>query len=102
LPAPMRDAPVGAVAEICPPAIAIAAEIGRRIASFGGAAIIIDYGHPFTAVGDTLQAVRQHAFVPILADPGMADITAHVDFQMLAQAARDAGAITHGPVPQGM
>src|SRR5690606_19356674 len=61
LPAPMRDAPVGAVAEICPPAIAIAAETGRRIAAFGGAAIIIDFGHPFTAVGDTLQAVRQNA-----------------------------------------
>ncbi len=101
LPAPMRDAPVGAVAEICPAAIAIAAEIGRRIASAGGAAIIIDYGHPFSAVGDTLQAVRQHAFVPVLANPGMADITAHLDFQMLAQAAREAGADTYGPVPQG-
>ena len=37
-----------------------------------------------------------------LADPGTADLTAHVDFAAFAAAARAAGAAAHGPVPQGL
>ena len=44
------------------------------------------------AFGDTLQAVRRHAFADPLAEPGEADLTAHVDFAALAEAARAAGA----------
>jgi len=51
--------------------------------------------------GDTLQAVRKHKYWPPLASPGRADITAHVDFEMLADTAIDAGAAAHGPVTQG-
>ena len=40
-------------------------EIGRRVVRCGGAALIIDYGHVESAIGDTLQAVGDHAF----ADP---------------------------------
>jgi NADH dehydrogenase [ubiquinone] 1 alpha subcomplex assembly factor 7 len=63
--------------------------------------VIVDYGHPRSAAGETLQAVRRHAFVPVLDDPGDADLTAHVDFEMLADAARAGGANTWGPVTQG-
>src|SRR5262249_41672057 len=35
-----------------------------------------------------------------LAAPGESDLTAHVDFQAMAAAARAAGAQVHGPVPQ--
>jgi phosphatidylglycerol:prolipoprotein diacylglycerol transferase len=38
----------------------IALEIGRRVVRFGGAALIIDYGHVESAIGDTLQAVGRH------------------------------------------
>ena len=61
--------------------------IARRIADAGGVALIIDYGHVTTAVGDTLQAAKNNAFTDPLAEPGEADLTAHVDFQVLAQAA---------------
>ena len=37
----------------------------------------------------------------MLADPGTADITAHVDFEALGGAARDGGADVFGPVTQG-
>jgi SAM-dependent MidA family methyltransferase len=37
-----------------------------------------------------------------LGTPGEVDITAHVDFAAFAAAARAAGAITHGPLPQGV
>jgi NADH dehydrogenase [ubiquinone] 1 alpha subcomplex assembly factor 7 len=51
--------------------------------------------------GDTLQAVRRHAYWPVLASPGRADITAHVNFEALAKAAFNAGAAAHGPISQG-
>jgi len=52
--------------------------------------------------GETLQAVRGHAYADPLAAPGEADITVHVDFAALAKAARAAGADAHGPVTQGL
>jgi NADH dehydrogenase [ubiquinone] 1 alpha subcomplex assembly factor 7 len=45
--------------------------------------------------------VRRHAYADPLAAPGEADLTAHVDFAALAQAAREAGAQAFGPVAQG-
>ena len=38
--------------------------------------------------GDTLQAVRSHRFADPLADPGAADLSAHVDFADLEREAR--------------
>lgn len=66
-----------------------------------GAAIIVDYGHGAPGLGDSLQAMKNHGFVPVLEDPGNADITAHVDFSALADIARNAGCRVHGPVGQG-
>jgi len=91
----------GAVAECSPTAQAIATAIGARIAANGGAALIIDYGYKGPAFGDTLQAVQQHAFAPPLAEPGEADVTAHVDFAALARAAEAAGAKAKPLLSQG-
>ncbi|MEL7028801.1 MAG: SAM-dependent methyltransferase, partial [Pseudomonadota bacterium] len=76
-------------------------EIGARLAPYKGRALIIDYGHARSGLGDTLQAVRDHAFWPPLASPGRSDVTAHVDFEALARAAMTAGALVYGPTPQG-
>jgi SAM-dependent MidA family methyltransferase len=76
-------------------------ELGRRVAQFGGAALVIDYGHVQSGVGETLQAVRSHGFADPLVEPGEADLTAHVDFAALAEAGRGAGARVHGPLTQG-
>ncbi len=76
----------GTVVELCPCAGPIAAHIGALIRRHGGAAILIDYGG-WRSKGDTLQAVRNHAFEDPLANPGQADLTAHVDFEALAFAA---------------
>jgi NADH dehydrogenase [ubiquinone] 1 alpha subcomplex assembly factor 7 len=51
-----------------------------------GAALIIDYGHTHSGVGDTLQAIAKHQFADVLARPGEADITSHVDFEALSGA----------------
>ncbi|HIJ63300.1 MAG TPA: class I SAM-dependent methyltransferase, partial [Rhodospirillaceae bacterium] len=58
----------------------------------GGAALVIDYGHPRSSPGDTLQAVRRHQPAPVFLRPGEADLTAHVDFQALVDAAAPAAA----------
>jgi NADH dehydrogenase [ubiquinone] 1 alpha subcomplex assembly factor 7 len=62
--------------------------------------LIIDYGTAESRVGDTLQALRGHRYAPVLDSVGEADLTAHVDFAMLAQAAVEAGGAVHGPVTQ--
>jgi SAM-dependent MidA family methyltransferase len=77
-----------------------ALDMARRVAQ-GGAALVIDYGHLKSHIGDTFQAVRSHRYASPLALPGLTDLTAHVDFDALAQAARGAGARIHGPVEQG-
>ncbi|HLB81081.1 MAG TPA: SAM-dependent methyltransferase, partial [Dongiaceae bacterium] len=64
--------------------------------------LIVDYGPAESAAGDSLQAVRRHRPVDPLADPGEADLTAHVDFAALARAATAASAAAHGPLPQGL
>jgi SAM-dependent MidA family methyltransferase len=77
-----------------------ALDMARRVAQ-GGAALVIDYGHLKSHVGDTFQAVRSHRYASPLALPGMTDLTAHVDFDALVRAVRGAGARIHGPVEQG-
>jgi len=101
VPAVARDAEVGAVLETQPLGNAIAEDIGRGVALTGGAALIVDYGYERTAIGDTLQAVRGHAYAQVLAAPGRADLTAHVNFEALARAAGAGGAAAHGPIGQG-
>lgn len=102
VPEPLRRcAAPGTLVEICPGGLALAAMIGKRLAHAPGAALIVDYGTFPGAPGPTLRAVRAHRPVPVLADPGTADLSAHVDFAALSEAARAAGAAVRGPVPQG-
>jgi NADH dehydrogenase [ubiquinone] 1 alpha subcomplex assembly factor 7 len=89
----------GAVVERSPERAALASEIARRIATDGGAALIVDYGYTEGA-GDTLQAMRSHRRRDVLDDPGSADLTAHVDFGALAEAIGNAGARAWGPISQ--
>jgi len=77
------------VVEVCAAALPIMGRIGGQIAARGGVALIVDYGG-WGSTGDTFQALRGHAFADPLAEPGLADLTAHVDFRALAQAAAPA------------
>ncbi|MDX5351145.1 MAG: SAM-dependent methyltransferase [Paracoccaceae bacterium] len=78
-----RTARPGDLVEHCAPAQAAVAAALRPILRHGGLALFIDYGD-WRSRGDTLQALRAHAFDPPLAHPGQADLTAHVDFEPLA------------------
>lgn len=75
--------------------------LAKHLSVHGGAAIIIDYGFAGGEQGDTLQAVRGHRFSYVLDHPGEQDLTAHVDFEALANAARRGGAKTSRIVSQG-
>ena len=75
--------------------------IATCLVAKGGVAIFIDYGHERGSAGDTLQAVGGHRFAPVLDKPGEQDLTSHVDFQALANAASDAGASVTPVVLQG-
>jgi NADH dehydrogenase [ubiquinone] 1 alpha subcomplex assembly factor 7 len=100
VPARVRAAEIGAIYEWR--ADTDARNIGQRVVQDGGAALIVDYGHAASDVGDTLQAMRSHCKSDPLAAPGRADITAHVDFQALARAAASVGAHIHGPIEQAV
>jgi SAM-dependent MidA family methyltransferase len=93
--------PIGAVVEIREAACGIVRWLARRVRKDGGAALIIDYGPEAGGYGDSLQALRDGRPADPLGEPGAADLTAHVNFAAIAEAARDAGADTHGPVSQG-
>lgn len=77
----------GAIREDSPARDAVAWEIGAQLNVRGGVALIVDYGHVQSGLGDTLQAVRGHRYADVLANPGEQDLTAHVDFEALARAA---------------
>ena len=97
LPRGLRRSPDGSIYEWRADTTAL--QIGRRVRE-NGAALIIDYGHAWYGLGETLQAVSDHAYTDPLSSPGEVDLTAHVDFEALALSAESMGGRAHGPVAQ--
>ena len=91
----------GEIVESSPARDEAVAAVSTCLAAMGGAAILIDYGHQRSGRGDTLQAVRRHGYAPVLVEPGEQDLTAHVDFEAVAAAARTAGAAVTPVATQG-
>lgn len=82
------------------------AQMGRWLQR--GAALLIDYGfpqheyyHPQRASGTLMCHYRHHAHPDPLLLPGLQDITAHVDFTAIADAALHAGLDVSGYTSQG-
>lgn len=94
------DAEDGLVIEHSQAAHDVMRAMALRLHDDPGAALFIDYGPPRSGYGDTLQAMKGHAFVDPLSQPGEVDLTAHVDFAALAATARAAGMKIGGPVTQ--
>ena len=91
----------GMIVENSPARDAAIVALAAHLVCHGGVALIIDYGHAISAPGDTMQAVRNHRFADPLGDPGEQDVTAHVDFDALADATRKAGAAVTALATQG-
>ncbi len=79
------------VIETSPASIHVMEQLAEHISQMGGAGLFIDYGYEMPAFGDTLQAVKNHKYHEVLKDIGEADITAHVNFTALAEAAKFTG-----------
>jgi NADH dehydrogenase [ubiquinone] 1 alpha subcomplex assembly factor 7 len=97
---PLGPAAEGSILEVSPEREGVGLHIGRRLASNPGVALIIDYGHLRSGLGDTLQAIRNHRACGILDFPGESDLTAHVDFEPLAGALSKRGAVVHRVMTQ--
>lgn len=91
----------GSIVESSPAREALVDELAMHLAAYGGIAIIVDYGYSGGEQGDTLQAMRGHKFAFLLDHPGEQDLTAHVDFAALAEAAGRGGAEASRVVSQG-
>lgn len=94
-------AKIGDVLELAQARENFVGQICRMLKVNSGAALFIDYGHIKTALGDTVQAVKDHKFINILEDVGNVDITSHVDFEPLCNIVIDQGMQVFGPVEQG-
>lgn len=87
-------------------------ELSAPLASLGKsaplAALLIDYGHAASEIGDSLQAVRDHHHEHPLTSPGEADLTTQVDFEAVrtqitmsgSENAADPALVVDGPITQ--
>ncbi|MGI9364391.1 MAG: class I SAM-dependent methyltransferase [Rhizobiaceae bacterium] len=101
LPKDHAERPDGTLFETAPAREAFISRAAEWISLNSGAALFIDYGHLETGYGDTFQAVRNHAYASPLHDPGLADLTSHVDFEPLVATAKAEGCVVPRPVSQG-
>ena len=88
--------PAGSVTEIHPQTLAFVRTLADRMRR--GVALFIDYGfpqhefyHPQRHMGTLRAHYRHRVLDDVLLWPGLADITAHVDFTAVAIAAQDGG-----------
>ncbi|EEH56591.1 uncharacterized protein MICPUCDRAFT_17895 [Micromonas pusilla CCMP1545] len=91
--------------EISPRSVAIWERVAGRLRVHPGAALAVDYGSE-GPTGNTLQAIKDHKFVDLLADPGTADLSAYVDFGAMRKVIEDGpsfardGVRCYGPTTQ--
>lgn len=78
---------VGGVYEFSACAATLMGYLSAHIAAHTGAALVIDYGYTAPPPSGTLDALRKHQFVDALSSPGQTDVTAGVDFTVLANIA---------------
>lgn len=77
----------GSIWEHNPLGQAICQQLGQKTGQQGGALLFIDYGYEKPALGDSLQALKDHHYAPILDEIGNQDLTSHVNFHAMQQAA---------------
>ncbi|MEO8758311.1 MAG: SAM-dependent methyltransferase [Devosia sp.] len=100
-PSEVRGAYAGEILELSLAAVDAMQMLSKKIALQGGSILALDYGYPRTQTGETLQAVKSHAFAELLEAPGEADISSHVNFQVLGEAAKASGLAIASLATQG-
>jgi NADH dehydrogenase [ubiquinone] 1 alpha subcomplex assembly factor 7 len=97
----LPEVETGDIVEVCPDAEQVMRLLADKLTIAGGAALIIDYGYSAPSVGDSFQALHRHTYTDPLANPGEADLTAHVNFSYLRDAATTSGLAGTQIVQQG-
>jgi len=100
LPPIHRQANDGDYIEYCPAMSTVIGQMAARAKGHPFAGLLIDYGYGAPALGDTFQAISDHKFTDPLKEPGLADVTAHVDFSQLLRTAEKQGMSICGPATQ--
>jgi SAM-dependent MidA family methyltransferase len=92
--------------EINPAAEALVGALARKLS--GGAMLVVDYGfpraeyyHPQRVDGTLVAHYRHRVLSDVLTLPGLADLTAHVDFTAIAEAGERGGLHVAGFASQG-
>lgn len=93
----------GDIIETSPATILVAQELANRVANFGGAGLIIDYGYDSLQRNyiSSLQAIKKHKYHPILENIGEVDLTSYVDFLALKQVFNSRAIKSFGTINQG-
>jgi NADH dehydrogenase [ubiquinone] 1 alpha subcomplex assembly factor 7 len=93
-----KEANDGAIIEESLESLIIIRFLSEHLHAHTGAALIIDYGYNIQTnnrtreqYNSTLQAIKNHQFNPVLETLGEADLTTHVDFNALSNAANQRG-----------
>jgi NADH dehydrogenase [ubiquinone] 1 alpha subcomplex assembly factor 7 len=73
--------------EVSPGVQAVCQAVYEKIDSNGGAVLFIDYGAD-AAPANSIQAVKDHKFTHFFEQPGLCDLTAHVDFSAMRRVAQ--------------
>jgi NADH dehydrogenase [ubiquinone] 1 alpha subcomplex assembly factor 7 len=102
VPSEFRNAPSPSIYETSPATGDIMYELAGRLASQGGALLVIDYGYMLPGLGSTFQALKANKAVDPFENPGEHDLTAHVNFLELSNLARMRNLRVSGPVEQGL
>lgn len=101
IPEHIRGAQEGSIFELSPTRSAAMENIASLLQDAGGAGLFIDYGYETAATGDSFQALKAHGSVSVLEYIGDADLTSHVNFDALTQAAKSSGLAVQPITTQG-
>jgi hypothetical protein len=95
--------PQDGIIEFCEDSGVITKQIADHIKKFGGGGLFIDYGYIDNVdrlFSSSLQAVKDHKYCVALDNLNTADLSAHVNFTSLKEAAELHGTKVHGPITQ--
>ena len=59
--------------------------IAKKIKIYNGGFLTFDYGYIGKKKIDTLQSVKKHNYIDVLSDPGEADITSHINYNLFTE-----------------
>lgn len=57
-------------------------EIAKKIKKYNGVLLTFDYGYTERKNSDTLQSIKKHKYINIFNEPGNADITHHINYNL--------------------